>query len=134
MNNINENLIEEIDINDKLDDESIDSKYRYLSSISNNDTDDCLKKSIEMIDLSLFKGKNELNKFQLQRIDEIENSIFDLLKIMTCNDNLDWNMEIIGRIGDYISDILTAKGYLIYYPAIYTEDDETESICNFHPI
>ena len=76
----------------------------------------------------------ELNSYQTARQDEIENSIFDMIKILTCNDELNWNMELIGDIADAVCDILTNKGYLIYYPNRTIDKKGNIAISDFYGI
>lgn len=61
----------------------------------------------------------ELSEEQLARIDEIENSIFAIIKIMTQNYDMEWDISVIGDIADTVSARLTELGYRILYPACY---------------
>ena len=80
-----------------------------------------------------YTGKN-FNSYQTARQDEIENSIFEMIKIITCDDRLDWNMELIGDVADSVCDILSKKGYLIYYPNVTEDENGNISISDFHGI
>ena len=94
---------------------------------------DSLIHSIE----SSFKSINnldeiELNSNQIARIDEIDNAIYKVLTVITCNENLKWNIELIGPISDMIVEFLSNKGYIIYYPTIVDQDDGNRTISNFY--
>lgn len=66
---------------------------------------------------------SELSDKQIERIDEVENAVYDLCKLLTQNDNIEWDMSYIGLIADTISDILVNKGFSINYPYISTEEN-----------
>ena len=68
----------------------------------------------------------ELSSEQVARIDEIHNAVFEMCKILLEDDDLEWNMEIIGDIADVATDILVEKGHRVHYPAIVYEDDNDE--------
>ena len=74
----------------------------------------------------------ELDKKQIARIDEIENAVFDLLKVFTQDENLEWDIEKIGDIADHVADYLVGKGYKIYYPAIIIENGEPTRIEDYY--
>ncbi len=74
---------------------------------------------------------SEFNSYQNTRIDEIDNAIYQALTIITCNENLKWDMELIGPIADMIVRFLCKKGYIIYYPTLVEQEDESEAIFNF---
>lgn len=61
-------------------------------------------------------GECELTKGQIDRIDEIHNAVFDLCKIFTEDENLEWNMSFIGEIAENVCEILVREGHSIRYP------------------
>lgn len=73
----------------------------------------------------------ELNAEQLVRIDEVENAVFDFIKIMTCNPNIQWDISLIGEIADAIAGYLVNRGYLVYYPSVVHKENEPDSISLF---
>lgn len=77
---------------------------------------------------------NEFTKCQETRIDEIDNVVFEAIKIMLCNPNMEWDIGIIGPIADIIADDLTKRGYIVYYPALVYDDDNNGTISEFHGI
>lgn len=65
----------------------------------------------------------ELSAEQLARIDEVENSIFAIIKIMTQNYDMEWDMSVIGDIADVVSARLTELGYKVLYPALILDEE-----------
>ena len=119
-----------------MNEETIDGASRqnsYLSTLPEFSGRDDMIKIIKTRDL-FFKDNDEFNKHQIARQDEIENAVFDMIKILTCNDKLPWDMEIIGDIADKVCDYLTEKGFLIYYPNISDDDNGNSSISDFYGI
>lgn len=57
----------------------------------------------------------ELNDDQIARNDEICNAVFELCKVLTENQKLEWDMEYIGDIADYASNALTLSGMKVRY-------------------
>jgi len=66
---------------------------------------------------------NEFTKSQENRIDEVENAAFEFCKVLTENENLEWNISFIGEIADLAANVMAEHGYAVRYPFI--EDDET---------
>lgn len=77
-------------------------------------------------------GCTELSDAQVERNDEIYNEVFDLCKIMAENENLEWDMEIIGQIADYAAELLSDHGIKVRFPSIVTEPDGTEHIEEYY--
>ena len=65
----------------------------------------------------------ELNEEQLKRNDDIYNSVFEMCKVMTENDDLEWDMNIIGDIAEYAVQKLINKNYAIRFPSIVSDGD-----------
>ena len=78
-------------------------------------------------------SNKEFTNKQIERIDEVDNAVFDLCKLMTNNENLDWNIEFIGEIADLASEVLIGCGYTVYYPTRITYDDGREEIFDYYP-
>lgn len=78
----------------------------------------------------------ELNDTQIEQIDAIHNTAYELLKLMarlnksTAPIDYEWNMEQIGEVVDAASAVLQENGYDVYYPA-YVEDDKKVYITDF---
>ena len=70
----------------------------------------------------------ELSAEQISRIDEVDNAIYDMCKILVEDDELEWDMQYIGEIADIAAEILTAYGKRVRYPAVVTDEDGTEHI------
>lgn len=73
----------------------------------------------------------EFTDIQLDRIDEVLNATFDLCRVLTENENLEWNMSFIGEIADVACDILVNHGFHVRYPAIVKTEDG-EKVVDFH--
>ena len=76
----------------------------------------------------------DFNSYQTARQDEIEKAIFEMIKIATCDDLLPWNMELIRDVSDAVCDVLSKKGYLIYYPNTTEDENGNFSISDFYGI
>lgn len=71
---------------------------------------------------------------QEERIDEVENAVFELCKVMLDDDELEWDENMVGEVADAVVDILVDKGHKIYYPAIVTlglEGEEYEELFEY---
>ena len=65
----------------------------------------------------------ELNDNQLERNDDIYNSVFELCKVLTEKDDLEWDMNFIGDIAEYAVQVLINKGFKIRFPSIISDGD-----------
>lgn len=66
----------------------------------------------------------ELNDEQLARNDEIYNAIYNMCKVLTENENLEWNMNYIGDIAEFAAN--TMLRYVtdkIRFPAVVSYDN-----------
>lgn len=70
----------------------------------------------------------ELSDSQLERIDEVENAVYELCKILTEDSDIEWNMSYIGEIADLAANVLTNNGHKVRYPSIVTEPDGRQHI------
>lgn len=78
------------------------------------------------------KKELEFSAEELEQIDAIENSVFNLCSILLNKPDLDWDMSMIGDIADAAADILVSKGYKVYYPAIVEDENHNEIIVGFY--
>ena len=64
----------------------------------------------------------ELTDEQIKRQDYVDNAIFNLINdVIPSDDELDWNIEIIGNVRDVIHDELVKRGICTaqeFYPEI----------------
>ena len=74
----------------------------------------------------------ELNDAQVERVDEVHNAVYELCRILTENEELEWNMSYIGEIADLAASILTKQGHKVRYPAIVTEADDSQHIEEYY--
>lgn len=58
----------------------------------------------------------EFTTKQIERIDEVENAVYDLCKIMTEDQNLEWDISFIGEIAETAAELLAHKGHRVHYP------------------
>lgn len=65
----------------------------------------------------------EFTEEQLRRIDEIHNATLEYCKVLTENEDLEYDMSFIGDIADYAAETLVSFDHSVRYPAIvYFED------------
>lgn len=69
----------------------------------------------------------ELNETQLERIDEIYNSVYEMCKVIANDESLEWDMSYIGEIAEDATYILVHRlKKPIYFPSIvYDTNFET---------
>lgn len=80
------------------------------------------------------KYGDNFTSYQTARQDEIENAIFEMIKTVTCDDFLSWNMELIGDVADAVCETLSKKGFLIYYPSVTEDENGNFAISDFYGI
>ena len=51
---------------------------------------------------------------------------------MAEDENLEWNMEIIGQLADFAAELLTNHGSRVRFPAVSTEPDDTQHIEEYY--
>lgn len=83
-------------------------------------------------EFSVEEGNVEFTQAQIDQIDNIENSVHELCKIMLNDSNLNWDMNMIGDVADVVAETLAFKGLKVYYPAIVTDENGNEKIINFY--
>ena len=74
----------------------------------------------------------ELSDEQTARNDEIYGAAYEFCKVIAEDENLDWNMEILGQLADFAADLLTSHGSKVKYPAVVTEPDGSQHIEEFY--
>lgn len=74
----------------------------------------------------------ELSDAQSARNDEIYNAAYEFCKVMAEDDDLQWNMEILGELADFAAELLTRHGSRVRYPAVVTEPDGRQYIEEYH--
>lgn len=67
-----------------------------------------------------------------ERNDEIYNAAYEFCKIMAENQNLKWNMEILGELADFAAELLISHGSRVRYPSVVTEQDGSQHIEEFY--
>ena len=74
----------------------------------------------------------ELSDEQTARNDEVYNAAYDFCKVMAEDENLEWNMEILGQLADFAAELLTGHGSKVRYPSVVTEPDGSQHIEDFY--
>jgi len=74
----------------------------------------------------------ELSDEQTARNDEIYGAAYEFCKVIAEDENLEWNMEILGQLADFAADLLTGHGSRVRYPAVVTEPDGSQHIEEFY--
>lgn len=77
-------------------------------------------------------GSVELSNAQVERNDEIYNSVYELCQIMAEDEDLEWDMAFIGEIADYAAELLTQRGIRVRFPSVVTEDDGTRHVEDYY--
>lgn len=74
--------------------------------------------------------KNELTftDKQLERLDEIDNTVYEALLVLLekNEDELPWDMELIGNVTDAIAETCESLGHHVRYPSIVTNEDGSQ--------
>ena len=71
----------------------------------------------------VYNDQPEFTDGQTEQKDNIYNCVMDLLCTLANDENITYDMELIGEIADYAAELLTERGYKVYYPSIvYPED------------
>lgn len=67
----------------------------------------------------------ELTDRQVERCDEVYNAIYDACKVLTENDELEWNMAYIGEIAEFACNtlLLTGAADKIRFPSVVQDDN-----------
>jgi hypothetical protein len=68
----------------------------------------------------------ELTDEQLERNDAIDNAVFDCIKTLVEDDNLEWDMSKIGPVTDSIKSTLLEVGLRVRHPGIVTNADGSQ--------
>lgn len=67
----------------------------------------------------------ELTDRQVERCDEVYNAIYDACKVLTENDELEWNMAYLGEIAEFACNtlLLTGAADKIHFPSVVQDDN-----------
>lgn len=69
----------------------------------------------------------ELSSEQCARIDEIYAKVYELCQVMTENNDLPWDMELLGPIADAAATWLVRCGKRVRFPSIVWDDNGNDS-------
>ena len=73
----------------------------------------------------------EMSDAMAERVDDVENAVYALCCELAQNNELEWNIAYIGEIADIVCDILVEHGIRVNYPAVVTNEDESQEICEW---
>ena len=69
---------------------------------------------------------------QLRRMDEVDNEVDNLIRVMLEDQYEDWDYSIIGDVVDMVGEYLTKRGYKVRYPAnLYNEAQQCNAIVDY---
>lgn len=74
----------------------------------------------------------ELSDEQSVRCDEIYNAVYEMCKVVTGDEELEWDMYYIGEIAELAANMMVNRGYKVRFPAIVTEEDGTRHIEEYY--
>ena len=65
---------------------------------------------------------------QLERLDEVYNTVYESLLVLLekTEDELPWDMELIGNVADAIAETCESLGHHVRYPSIVTNEDGSQ--------
>ena len=70
------------------------------------------------------------DKLLCDRNDDIDNAVWNAVATMASKE-IDWDMEIIGRVEEFIESVLAYKGIGVCHP--WEDEDETLCCCGEEP-
>lgn len=73
----------------------------------------------------------EFSDEQLAKIDEIYNETHSLCKVLSDDENLEWDMILLGEIAEFAAEHLASCGIKVHFPSIVTDGDN-EVIRDFY--
>lgn len=78
-------------------------------------------------------SEKEFTTAQTERIGELNNATFELIKLFTEKPDLIWDMGEIEEIKDFVEGMLTERGYKIRRPRKMVDDDGEMKIYDYVP-
>ena len=72
------------------------------------------------------KKELELTDAMVERNDEIDNAVFDCVKTLSEQPDMDWNMAIIGDVTDSMKAALKRHSIKVRHPGVVTNDDGSQ--------
>lgn len=76
----------------------------------------------------------ELSDDQLKRNDDIYYAAFVFCKMLTENENLEWDMSILGELAEDAAEMLVRHGHKVRFPAFVKDKDGNEEIDEYYLI
>ena len=73
----------------------------------------------------------ELSSEQTARNDEVYETVFAMCKVLTEDEELEWNMAYIGEIADFAASTLALAGNRVRFPAVVMKEDGSQYVEEF---
>ena len=80
-----------------------------------------------------YEDELELPSDMVERLDEIDNAVYQLILTLAekTEDELEWNMGIIGGVTDAVKNVLAKYKIPVHHPAIATDKDGSQEIVEY---
>lgn len=105
----------------------VESKFGVIREFDEEEIEYILYKKEDTL---CFVDENlELTNEMIVRIDEIDNTIQQCLCVLAEKD-VDWDMEIIGRVAEYCQSVLAEHGIEMRWPGVVTREDGFQAYSN----
>ena len=74
----------------------------------------------------------ELSDEQTARCDEIYNAFYGMCKVLTEDENLEWDMHYIGEIAELAANLLLLRGCKIHFPSVVTYENGKQHVEEYY--
>lgn len=73
---------------------------------------------------------DEMSPEAIEQLDFIDNTTFNYLEVLASSAGIElqWDMELIGEINDFVISFLKSKGIPIWHPYVSDEDGDDDGI------
>lgn len=76
--------------------------------------------------------KLEFTKEQMKRVDTVNNAAYEYLKVLTGDENLNWDEETIIELNNFAANLMYNNGFTIFYPTVVINEDGTKYITDVY--
>lgn len=77
-------------------------------------------------------GEVELNDEQVARNTEVFNAAHEMCKVMTENEDLEWDAHVLGSLVQLAIELLLEKGEQVHLPCVVTNKDGSQYIQEYY--
>lgn len=67
----------------------------------------------------------EFTAKQENRIDDVYNAVYELCRVILEDEELKWDMSLLGPLADSVIGIFIDRGHTVHFPSIVYDEDET---------